>query len=439
MTSKRFQARHGLDNNNQTITRVANPVNATDAANKQYVDAIGTTASNAIPLSQKGAPNGVATLDEAGLIPVSQLPSYVSDVIEYPSLGDFPSPGVSDKIYVAIDTHKVYRWSGSEYIEISPSAGTADAATRLATARTISLSGDVTGSVSFDGTQDVVIVATVGDDSHNHSNATQTTNGFMSSVDKAKLDGVAEGANNYVLPNASESVLGGVKQGANVSITDGVLSVASASTSVAGIVQLSSSTSSTSTSLAATSSAVKTAFDLANAAIPSSEKGAVNGVATLGLDGKVPSAQLPTDVYATISNDASTNATYYPVFATATSGAMTDAKVSSTKLTFNPSTGDLSASNFNSLSDVNYKENVLKLEGSLDKVISMNGYSYDWKDGSGSSYGVIAQELIQIAPNAVSVDSEGKHTVNYAAVVPFLIEAIKEQQKQIEELKSKLG
>ena len=78
MTSKRFQARHGLDNNNQTITRVANPVNATDAANKQYVDAIGTTASNAIPATQKGVANGVSTLDATGNVPANQLANVPS-------------------------------------------------------------------------------------------------------------------------------------------------------------------------------------------------------------------------------------------------------------------------------------------------------------------------------------------------------------------------
>lgn len=68
----------------------------------------------------------------------------------------------------------------------------------------------------------------------------------------------------YTLPNATASVLGGVKVGTNISVSSGTISVANASTSTKGVVKLSSSTSSTSTSLAATASAVKSAYDLAN-------------------------------------------------------------------------------------------------------------------------------------------------------------------------------
>ena len=68
-----------------------------------------------------GAANGVATLGSDGKIPSSQLPSYVDDVLEYASLSAFPSTGESGKIYVALDTNKTYRWSGTTYVEISPS------------------------------------------------------------------------------------------------------------------------------------------------------------------------------------------------------------------------------------------------------------------------------------------------------------------------------
>lgn len=73
-----------------------------------------------IPLSQKGAANGIATLDSNGLVPSSQLPSYVDDVIEG-TLYTFPSKGDSGKIYVDTTTNLTYRWSGSGYIEISKS------------------------------------------------------------------------------------------------------------------------------------------------------------------------------------------------------------------------------------------------------------------------------------------------------------------------------
>jgi hypothetical protein len=62
--------------------------------------------------------NGVATLDASGLVPSSQLPSYVDDVLEYNNLASFPAIGETGKIYVAKDTNKTYRWSGSVYIQI---------------------------------------------------------------------------------------------------------------------------------------------------------------------------------------------------------------------------------------------------------------------------------------------------------------------------------
>ena len=73
-----------------------------------------------IPLSQKGQPNGVATLDGAGLVPAAQLPSYVDDVLEFPTLSAFPVSGETGKIYVAIGTGRTYRCCGSTYIQINP-------------------------------------------------------------------------------------------------------------------------------------------------------------------------------------------------------------------------------------------------------------------------------------------------------------------------------
>lgn len=77
--------------------------------------------SDYIPTSQKGANGGVATLDSAGKVPASQLPSYVDDVLEYENLSGFPTTGSAGKIYVDKQTNKTYRWSGSGYTEISAS------------------------------------------------------------------------------------------------------------------------------------------------------------------------------------------------------------------------------------------------------------------------------------------------------------------------------
>lgn len=74
--------------------------------------------------ANKGQPNGYASLDGSGLVPSNQLPSYVDDVLEFADLASFPGTGATGKIYVAIDTGKTYRWTGSVYAEVS--AGPAD-------------------------------------------------------------------------------------------------------------------------------------------------------------------------------------------------------------------------------------------------------------------------------------------------------------------------
>ena len=83
--------------------------------------ALGATDVDAIPASQKGAASGVAELDSSGKVPSAQLPSYVDDVLDYNSQSNFPGTGESGKIYIAKDTNKTYRWSGSAYVEISAS------------------------------------------------------------------------------------------------------------------------------------------------------------------------------------------------------------------------------------------------------------------------------------------------------------------------------
>lgn len=83
--------------------------------------ALSATDVDAIPASQKGAASGVAELDSSGKVPSAQLPSYVDDVLDYNSQSNFPGTGESGKIYIAKDTNKTYRWSGSAYVEISAS------------------------------------------------------------------------------------------------------------------------------------------------------------------------------------------------------------------------------------------------------------------------------------------------------------------------------
>ncbi len=99
--------------------RTINGVSFNGSANIT-INAVDSTAR--IASSEKGAANGVATLDGSGLIPTGQLPSYVDDVLEYANLASFPGSGATGKIYVALDTNKTYRWSGSAYVYITSGA-----------------------------------------------------------------------------------------------------------------------------------------------------------------------------------------------------------------------------------------------------------------------------------------------------------------------------
>jgi len=83
-----------------------------------------SAAADARISAQKAQPSGLATLDATGKVPAAQLPSFVDDVLEFSDLASFPVTGENGVIYVAIDNNKTYRWSGSTYIEISPSAVT---------------------------------------------------------------------------------------------------------------------------------------------------------------------------------------------------------------------------------------------------------------------------------------------------------------------------
>lgn len=71
--------------------------------------------------ANKGKANGYASLGVDGKVPADQLPSYVDDVLEFASKSNFPSSGEKGKIYVDLSTENIFRWSGSAYVEISPS------------------------------------------------------------------------------------------------------------------------------------------------------------------------------------------------------------------------------------------------------------------------------------------------------------------------------
>ena len=105
----------------------------TGSVTLQSTDVTGALGFTPLDAAQKSAANGIAPLGSDSKVPAAYLPSYVDDVLEYANLAGFPAIGETAKIYVALDTNKTYRWSGSAYVEISPSPGTTDSLTEGAT------------------------------------------------------------------------------------------------------------------------------------------------------------------------------------------------------------------------------------------------------------------------------------------------------------------
>lgn len=112
-----------------------------------------------------------------------------------------------------------------------------------------------------------------------------------------------------------------------------------------------------------------------------------------------------------------------------------------TTITINSSginvSGVITATDFNSLSDVNYKKNINTVNGALLKVEQMRGVKFDWKESGLPSYGVIAQELQEILPELVH--GGDPKTVNYNGIIGVLIEAIKELKEEINDLKDQIN
>jgi hypothetical protein len=100
-------------------------------------------------------------------------------------------------------------------------------------------------------------------------------------------------------------------------------------------------------------------------------------------------------------------------------------------LRFNPATGQLEATDFNSLSDMTAKANIATIDNAIGKVRSLRGVTFNWKDNGMSSLGVIAQEIEAILPELVHTNESGEKTVSYNGLIGILIEAVKYLDEEI--------
>ena len=163
-------------------------------------------------INSKGAPNGLASLNESGIIPSAQLPSYVDDVIEVDTFSNLPGTGESGKIYIVQDTNLTYRWSGTDYVEISKSLALGETSSTAypgdkgkATTDKLNRIPDklITDTVNVNqSTTEAVLKFTtyrqeaqqIGRNTLTITSATTSQAGLMSSSDKTKLDGLKDQA-----------------------------------------------------------------------------------------------------------------------------------------------------------------------------------------------------------------------------------------------------
>lgn len=184
-----------------------------DALQKEIEDrkAGDTTITNSLNdfISTKGQPGGLAELDSTGKVPAAQLPSYVDDVLEYSTKAQFPQTGETGKIYVAKDTNLTYRWTGTQYLEISQSLALGETSstaypgdkgkanrdalnsmpTKLTSYLTPTTSTGELVKINYKyAAKDGLNYGPLQDDNIDIPSATTTNAGAMSAIDKGRLD-----------------------------------------------------------------------------------------------------------------------------------------------------------------------------------------------------------------------------------------------------------
>lgn len=170
-----------------------------------------TTITNSLNafISTKGQPGGLAELDSAGKVPAAQLPSYVDDVLEFSTKAQFPQIGETGKIYVSKDTNLTYRWTGTQYLEISQSLALGETPstaypgdkgkanrdalnsmpTKLTSYLTPTTSTGELVKINYKyAAKDGLNYGPLQDDNIDIPSATTTNAGAMSAIDKGRLD-----------------------------------------------------------------------------------------------------------------------------------------------------------------------------------------------------------------------------------------------------------
>lgn len=181
----------------------------------------------------KGKANGLASLDDSGKVPSTQLPSYVDDVLEFTQLDQLPKPGESGKIYVVTSTNLQYRWSGSDYVEISKSLALGETSSTAYPGDKGKATTDVVNSLSDNLVNDVLV-------SQSDKNSVSLT---IKSITKNPVlladnvnDGLYDQADDKLITiNQASSFTAGVMSASDKTKLDGLKAQAEIDTSISNV------------------------------------------------------------------------------------------------------------------------------------------------------------------------------------------------------------
>jgi len=288
-----------------------------------------------------------------------------------------------DALYYRISRDSTTNWDGvGKYDQRIYADHYHPEADTLTTARTIAFGGDLSGSASFDGSSNITITATVADDSHNHT--------------ISNVDGLQE---------ALDNKLGLTSKAADSDKLDGYNS-ATASTASTVVIRDSSSD--------ITARLFRSEYDTTNSSI-----GYIMTQVNTDDDNYIRPSTI-SQVQTALGVD---NLDYLPLSGGTVTGDVTI-------------NGTMSATSIVETSSIRFKENVKPIENAFEKVSQLQGVTYDWKKSGKSDIGFIAEEVDKVIPELVEKSEDGTvEGMNYSKLTSMLVEVVKDQQKQIDELK----
>jgi hypothetical protein len=135
-----------------------------------------------------------------------------------------------------------------------------------------------------------------------------------------------------------------------------------------------------------------------------------------------------------------TNLDYPVCLASSNTGLLSpNVFISNTQLYFNPNTATLTSINFNTVSDISLKDNILEIKNPISMVSKLSGVEFNWKDNGRKASGFIAQDVEKTLPHLVNQTNQGFKTINYQGIIAYLVETVKELNDRIQKLENKNG